>query len=58
MKHDIAKPNIPRFSRDLIKNFGRVKAKEVCKFLIENPNSDEATMSLGKRALEYINNEK
>lgn len=57
MKHNIKKPNIPKFARDLIKNFGRVKAKEVCQFLIENQNSDEAVVSLGKQALEYINAE-
>ena len=57
MKHDITKPNIPRFARDLVKNFGRVKAKEVCEFLMENPNSDEQIVSIGKRSLEYLESE-
>ena len=54
MKRNSTKPNIPRFARDLVKNFGRVKAKEVCEFLIENPNSDEQIVSIGERTLEYI----
>lgn len=54
MKHDTTKLNVPRFARDLVKNFGRVKAKEVCHFLIENQNADGTTVSLAKQALEYI----
>lgn len=57
MKHNTTKPNAPRFARDLVKNFGRVKAKEVCHFLIENKHADATTVSLAKQALEHINAE-
>lgn len=35
MKHDLKNRNVEKFTRDLIKHFGRVKSREILHFLLE-----------------------